>query len=59
MATPLTQAGALPNSQPPTPRRGPLSVMTVHRTDEDSLRGQVLDKRLGRRTIVMREESEQ
>ena len=26
-ATPLKQAGALPNSQPPTPGAGPLSVM--------------------------------
>ncbi len=26
-ATPLTQAGALPNSQSPTPGTGPLSVM--------------------------------
>ena len=26
-ATPLTQAGALPNSQSPTPGMGPLSVM--------------------------------
>ena len=26
-ATPLKQAGALPNSQPPTPGTGPLSVM--------------------------------
>ena len=26
-ATPLKQAGARPNSQPPTPSAGPLSVM--------------------------------